>query len=200
MSSNALIVSLELYVDTYQFLESSDPDVVLADGSIIQIIGSATANAGSFQSYGDAFLADTTTGDDVILATSFVGAGGYEADSGYFGFVFANYDITAFPYIYIRFFNTNTFANLMGNPTTLAWGTSAVFQVSDHPIAEDSYVIYMSQDGPLVASETGTFTVIPEPSSISFFALVGGMTWAMRTQILRRRRRDKVIDSGGSDP
>lgn len=193
MTAHALTVSLELYVDFNELVDSGN--TALADGSIIQIIGSSDGTAGFFQPYGDAYLADTTTGNDVILATTYVGAGGYaEAEiPGRFGFVFdGDYDITAFPYVYIRFFNTDNFSSLAGNPTALAWGTSDVFRVDLYPIVEDEiYFIDFSEGGNLVANQTNTFTVIPEPSSISFFALVGGMAIAMRSQLIRRKRRQR---------
>lgn len=205
-TAHALFIILSVEIGHLDDQTAGSP--YLAEGSIIQIIGSADATLGSgginfVEWTPGVYLPNTTVGNDTILATIPVGYGGYGA--GQFLWSIDNYDENAYPYVYIRFFNTNSFLAATG-VFTLAWGTSAVVQVTSTNYYDGfiSQIDFSDLDNngsgvTLPMTQTNSFTVIPEPSAVTFFALMGGMSLAMRRQIMRRRRREK-LDASEDNP
>jgi hypothetical protein len=187
--SFALLTLLNLSVDTNVILDNNGSN--LADGSIIQIVASGDSTAGGFVEYSPGvYLVNTTVGDDVIVGETTIGAGGYSAGSGKFSFTLSSFDDVATPYIYIRFFNTNSFDALLGMPTELVWNESAViFVTNDFGVGD----IDFSAGGNLVANQTNTFQVIPEPGTTSLMAMAGSILLAMQATMARRSRREKKI-------
>jgi len=190
---DAALIWVELYVDMNELVDNNGN--TLADGSLIQIIQSSNSSADGFQTWGSHYIINSTAGDDVILASTTVGAGGVAANDGRF-FWTAELDIDVnSTYFYIRFFDFPA-ANLMDlyfNPSNLYWGTSAVFLAGNYD--SNLYVdIDFAASTNLATSLNNSFVVIPEPSSISFFALVGGLAMAMRSRLRKRARSDSAGD------
>jgi hypothetical protein len=197
-NAHAAVIQLFFYVELNQLVKD-DGVTPLADGSIIQIIQSgADGLANGFQQYGNDYLLDTTTGDDVILATIQSGFNGSEPLSPGNFFVYLEVPSLGFDlsntYFYIRFFDfpLSNVGNLLGVSSNLYWGQSSLFLASDF---DDPFLgtieIEFAPSGDLEASNNDSFTVIPEPSTMSFFALMGGMVVAMRNQMIRRKRRQQ---------
>lgn len=196
-SVKAAQLIVNLYVDLHAMYQQ-DGSTVLADGSYIQIIQSTDAVQDGFGVYGnDHWVITSTQGDDVIIANIPVGLG-YTPDvtgSGLF-FWSSTLDIDVNnTYFYIRFFNypLNNLSQL--GTTNLYWGTSTVYLADTYSDGFSVDIDFSSVSTNLVTSQQHSFVVIPEPSSISFFALVGGMAVAMRSQIARRKRREKLAEA-----
>jgi hypothetical protein len=194
-NAHAALVDLIFYVDTFintdAYLRGQDGNL-LADGSIIQIILSANnGTADGFQMYGSDRLLDTTQGDDVILATI---TSGLDNETGRFYFFMEDVTIDLDnAYFYIRFFDyqLSDLGNLVGVSSNLYWGQSALFMAQSNIFFGGVVEIDFGSNGDLQASTQNSFTVIPEPSTMSFFALMGGMVVAMRNQMIRRKRRQQ---------
>jgi hypothetical protein len=191
LAVNAAFVKATFFVDFNRIVD--DAAVNLPDGSIIQIVASTDGTAGFFQEYTPGvYLANTTTGNDTIIAEARIGDLGYEGTGGgRFGWVDTTFDTTANPYVYIRFFNTNSFDALLGTPTELVWGTSAVVFVDDFVDGLGVADINFASNGNLVANQTNTFQVIPEPGTTSLMAMAGSILLAMQASMARRSRRER---------
>ncbi len=186
MKAAPVIVSL--YVDLNNLVDNAD--ALLAVGSLVQIVQSTDGVADGFQTYGNSWILNSTVGDDTLIAEIPVGYG----DSGagkFFWSAELDIDVNS-TYFYIRFFDylITDVPNLYGNPSNLYWGQSAVYLAgSNFNLSVD---IEFAPTADLGTDSLDSFIVIPEPSSMSFFALVGGMAVAMRSQLIRRKRRQQL--------
>lgn len=189
-AAHALAIDLDLYVSIG--LADETLSQFLTDGMTVQIIISDDATQGAsgagtaddqFSSHGSGnYLASTTQGDDFILATTTIGTGVAGGDGDFYyvisGFDPAVYSLTDPYYIYIRFFNAPP-GGLEGD---LYWGLSTMIEVDSSQNNE----IDLNPDGDLATDKQNNFVVIPEPSSVSFFAMVGGVMWAMRARMRKK--------------
>jgi hypothetical protein len=208
-NANAAIIQVFFAIEDPIFLLDNDGNP-LADGSIIQLIQSgADGLANGFQTYGNDFLLDTTQGDDVILATFTSGYNFFDPSTpltnGNF-FIRAEIDDStdlANTYFYVRFFDfqLSNLGNLQGVSSNLYWGQTALFLATNfYDSFSGTIEIYPgTQTADLRATNNNSFTVIPEPSTMSFFALVGGMAVAMRNQLMRRKRRQELEAAQAAD-
>lgn len=179
----AAIVDLDAYV--LQPILGGDGVTPLADGSWVFIIGSGDSVIDPMMTYGAPatnYIANSTTGDDVILGVVFI-------DSSLGPGTFATtvqYDSSLIDYVYIRFFDTT-------GPLTgmLYWGTSTVFELG---VTLGVSTVQFDQNDQLVATNYNNFVVIPEPSTANLLLLVGGMIWAMRASMGRKKKANKATE------
>lgn len=182
-AARAAIVDLDAYV--LQPILGGDGVTPLADGSWVFIIGSgADGEINPMVMIGTNFIANSTTGDDIIL-------GVVQIDSTFGPGTFATtvqYDSTLVSQVYIRFFDTN-------GPLTgmLYWGTSSLFDLG---VTLGVSTVQFDPDDQLVATNYNHFVVIPEPSTANLLLLVGGMIWAMRASI--QRKKEEAEDETGT--
>lgn len=170
----AAIVDLDALVE-YAILGNSN--IPLADGSWVYIVGSSNNVIDPMEVYGGTnFIADATTGDDVILGAVQINLDNYS--NGTF-FTTVQYDSDQVKYVYIRFFD---FTN---QPITgmVYWGTSTIFQLG---VTLGVSTVAFDQGGQLNATNYNNFVVIPEPNTANLIMLVAGMIWAMRATMRRQ--------------
>ncbi len=178
---------------TYELLDANG--VALADGSIVQIVGSGNQEIGTsgssssgqsaddqFETYGSTnYLADTTLGDDEIIGTVTIGTGG--TDTGLFFTATFEFDDTEFSWFYIRFFDTT------GNPPEAYtnWNNSQMYAGTNHPFGVQ--FIDFAPSATISTVQTNNFVVIPEPASGSLFLLLAGLVWGIRLAMKKPRMK-----------
>ena len=170
VSTHGATISLTIY-NKSELKESTDT-TVLADGSWVMLIGSLDDVIDPMETYGSSYIANSTTGDDVLLSTFRVGDG--VADPGKFS-VNCTFDKALFPNTYLRFFdfaNDNAFS--MTDWGSVYWGTTKVVNVS--AASESDLIDYVknSQD-PHITGTSNNFVVIPEPATAALFVIAGGL-------------------------
>ncbi len=173
--ARAAIVDLDAYV--LNPILGGDGVTPLADGSWVMIIGSGNNVADPMDTWNVTnLIADSTTGDDVILAI-------VQIDSlfgpGTFG-VTVQYDSSVINYVYIRFFEFTNWPIV----NMVYWGTSAVYSLG---VTLGVATVQFDPGGSLVATNYNNFVAIPEPSTANLLLLVGGMIWAMRASMNRKK-------------
>lgn len=152
----------------------------VADGSWIMIIGSVDSIIDPMAQGGNGYIANSVTGDDVIIGMMQVDAGlrgwGVEAAGGF------HIDDSLYNYVYIRVFDS-------AGPLTgdICWGTS---DIVDLPSIQDPGIgnVYFLDVPGFTLTNQDTFVIIPEPSTANLILLVGGIAWAMRTNIRRKKK------------
>ncbi|MCS6771669.1 MAG: hypothetical protein NZ740_06540 [Kiritimatiellae bacterium] len=167
-------VSLDAYV--LNPIYGCDGVTPLADGSWVMIIGSGDNVINPMQTWGPGyFIADSVTGDDIILAIVPIDS---LFGSGTFG-VTITYDSSLVNYVYIRYFDTTNWP--IGG--TVCWGTSKIFAPTVYlGVAE----VRFDPDGSLYSTNVNNFVAIPEPSTANLLVLVGGMILAIRASTKRQ--------------
>ncbi len=174
----AAIVDLDALVE-YSILNNSSAP--LADGSWVYIVGSSNAVIDPMATWGGTnYIANSATGDDVILGAVQINLDNYS--NGTF-FTTVQYDSDQVKYVYIRFFD---FTN---SPITggVYWGTSTIFQLG---VTLGVSTVAFDNGGQLQATNYNNFVVIPEPNTANLIMLVAGMIWAMRTTMRRQGSSD----------
>lgn len=179
-AARAAIVDLDAYVE-FSLMEN-DGVTPLADGSWVAIVGSGDTVQDPMFSYGTNFIADSTTGDDVILG--WVKVGTDVISNGTF-FTTVQYDSLEVQYVYIRFFDT-TNTPIEG---LVYWGTSSIFQLG---VTLGVSTVQFDPGGSLVATNYNNFVVIPEPTTGNLIVLVAGMIWAMRMSMKKDNAKKKA--------
>jgi len=175
----ALIVSLDVYV-AYPLLDEND--IALADGMTVLIVGSSNSVNDGMATYGGTnYLATSTQGDDVLLATITINSNTAGFAGGFFATI--TYDSDQVSYVYMRFFNAPP-GSLTG---MIYWGQSTVVQLG---VTLGVSTVQFDPDGSLKTTNYNNFVVIPEPSTANLFVLVAGMLCAMRTHMRRKELRE----------
>ena len=183
--ARAAIVDLDAYV--LNPILQDDGITPLADGSWVFIIGSSDTNIDPMVSWGTNFIANSVTGDDIILGIvqidSLFGAGTFGTT--------VQYDSTLVNNVYIRFFDTT-------GPLTgmIWWGTSPM--LGPVGVTLGVTTVQFDPDGSLQTDEYDSFVVIPEPSTANLLLLVGGMIWAMRASMARKKEKEEQKTEGES--
>lgn len=171
---HAALLDLDAFV-TFSILdENGDP---LADGALVQIIGSSNALATPTVNAldGTSIVPGAVAGDDVILGE--VRIGDNNTSNGTFAAT-VQYDPDEVNYVYIRYFNwTNYFS-----PSGLVyWGTSAIYELV--PTLGVSRTDFASTDN-IEVQNINNFLTIPEPGTANlmllFLAVVGGIRARMK--------------------
>ncbi|HMP90040.1 MAG TPA: hypothetical protein PJ991_07555 [Kiritimatiellia bacterium] len=181
----ALIVSLDVYVEFALLDENGDP---LADGMTVMVFGSTdNINDGPTLYGGTNVIANSTQGDDILLATITISSNESGIAGGFFATI--TYDSDVVNYVYIRFFNAPPNA-LTG---MIYWGTSAVYQLG---VTLGVSTVNFTPETNLVTDNYNNFVIIPEPSTANLFVMVAGMMWAMRSHM---RKRELVRSAEGEN-
>lgn len=176
--AQAALINLQAYV-TYALL-NNDGTTPLADGSIVQIIGSFDGTIDPIGMQGTN-VTGQTTGDDVILATITI----QSSELGSNGTFFAGdiyFESDEIQYMYIRFYDST------GPLTGLVyWGESVISNATHHQFG----VLEMDFVGNYVATNPGNFnfTAIPEPGTLNFILMWSGMVAAMRASMKREKKK-----------
>lgn len=195
LATRAAIVDLDALVD-FAILKP-DNSTPLADGSWVYIIGSSNNISDPMATWGPSppstnYIANSVTGDDVILGVVQIGYQAVSNNSGTF-YTTVQYDSDQIKYVYIRYFDYTN-----GTITGLVnWGTSAIYQLG---VTLGVSTVGFDPGGSLVASNLNNFVVIPEPSTANLVLLVGGMIWAMRASMRRKRAEDGDEKTEGRAP
>lgn len=183
--ARAAIVDLDAYV--LQPIIGGDGVTPLADGSWVFIIGSTDNVIDPMQTYGGTnYIANSTTGDDVILGVVFIDS---SLGAGTF-YTTVQYESTNINYVYIRYFDTTGALTGM-----LYWGTSSIFELG---VTLGVSTVQFDENGQLFATNYNHFVIIPEPSTANLLLLVGGMIWAMRASMGRKKKTEEVTEGSKS--
>lgn len=179
--AQAALIDLDAMVTYSIYDQLGNP---LADGSVVYIIGSGDGIMDPMNSVGGAsnLVADSTTGDDVILGQITIDSS-QTGSNGTF-FTVLQYESTQVGYVYLRFFD---FTNNVPVTGLVYWGTSAIHQLSPTPTIGVNSVDF-NPNATLVASNLNNFVAVPEPSTANLLILVGGMAWAMRASMKGKTR------------
>ncbi len=177
-SAPAALINLQAYV--MYALVNSDGTMPLADGSLVQIIGSYDAVANDMITFGGGLIAEPT-GDDVLIATITIQSSILSSnDTFYTGdFYFESDEVR---YMYIRFFDSP--GPLVGE---IDWGESPVLNAEGHQFGG----IFMDFTGGYATDNHDNFVVIPEPGTLNMILVWVSMVAAMRTSLRRERDKDK---------
>lgn len=177
-SASAAIINLSAYVTIA--LLNEDGSAPLADGSIVQVIGSYDSIIDPMGSSGGGYLG-TTTGDDLIIATITIDSSQLGSNGTFYvGNLY--YESDDVNYMYLRFFDST-------GPLTglISWGESPVTNVEYD--AFGSIVVEFS--GGYGTTNTDTFTIIPEPNTLSLVMVWSGMLAALKSTMRRREQEKK---------
>ncbi len=176
------LINLQAYV-LYALMNESGT-IPLADGSLVQIIGSEDAVADPMTMLGSNVIS-TVSGDDIVLSTitiqsAMLGSNG----TFYAGNIY--YDSDEIHNVYIRFFDTT-------GPITglISWGQSDLFTADEHQFG----VNFIDFGGIYAATNENNFVVIPEPGTLNLMLVWLGMVGALRASRLREREATRKTGS-----
>ncbi len=162
----------------------------LADGSVVYIVGSVDNVNNGMQAFGPTndLQANTVQGDDVILATVWIGDN-VDPTTGMFQITF-QYEASLANFVYIRFFNTTN------DPVTgfVYYGVSGIQTIPPPSFGVESVVFDPTTN--LVTSVATNFVVIPEPGTANLIVLMAGMAWAMRATVRGRKIAGRATADG----
>ncbi len=175
-AASAAIVNLSAYV--YIALLDQGGTTPLADGSLVQIIGSLDGTIDPMETYGSN-VTGNVTGDDVILTTITINS----ADLGSNGTFYVSnvyYDSDDINYMYIRFYDSP-------GPLTgmIYWGESPITNVEFDAFGS----ILVDFIGGYSTTNHDNFVAIPEPNTLNFIIMWAGMIAAVRSTRRREARQ-----------
>lgn len=181
------LINLQAYI-VYALL-NSDGSAPLADGSIVQIIGSSDAVADPMELYGGAVIAEPT-GDDLLIATITIQSASLGSNGTFFvGDYYYNSDEVN--YMYLRFYDSP--GPLIGE---IAWGQSPITNAGHDQFG----VIEMNFIGGYMTDTTDDFVVIPEPGTLNLLLVWATMVGAMRSSLKREQAKKKKPLPGKQNP
>lgn len=175
-SAHAAIINMTAYV--LSSLYQQDGVTPLADGSIVQIIGSFDNLIDPMEEFGGGYTGNPT-GDDVILATIVIDSTLLGIDGTFYasGIYYNNDDIK---HAFIRFYNSP--GPLEG---LIWWGESPI-----QNIEYDAFgAIFVDFVGGYSTTNQNNFVVIPEPNTLNYFLMWAGMLGALRSSMRREARK-----------
>ena len=188
----AALVDLDALV-TYAIYDNSG-STALANGAVVYIIGSANPTVNPMQIHptgGTNYIANNTTGDDVILGITTINSLNTGSNGTFFTTV--QYESTQINYVYIRFFD---YTNNIPIGGLVYWGNSAIHQLGSPTLGVNS--VDFNPGATLTTSNHNNFVVVPEPSTANLLILVAGMAWAMRASM--KGKRKPGADTGAGLP
>lgn len=182
--SSGAVINLSAYA--YIAFLNFDGTAPLADGSIVQIIGSYDGVIDPMSMAGANYTFQTT-GDDIILATITIDSSQLGSNGTFYvGNIY--YESDDVKNMYVRFYDT-------AGPMTgmIHWGESPMTDVEYD--AHGSIVVDFI--GGYSTTNTGTFVIIPEPSTINLTIVCFGMLAAIRGSLRedKRKARKRIIQS-----
>ncbi|HMP75883.1 MAG TPA: hypothetical protein PKE12_06270 [Kiritimatiellia bacterium] len=175
-SLQAAIINLSAYI--INPLYQQDGFTPLADGSLVQIIGSYDNVIDPMSEVGGG-LTGSPTGDDVILATIVIDSTTLGIDGTFYvsNIYYNNDDIK---HMYIRFYDTT------GPLTGLVyWGESPIQNVEYDAFG----AIFVDFVGGYSTTNQDNFVVIPEPNTMNYFLMWASMLGALRSSMRREARK-----------
>ena len=182
--SRGVTVTLEAYVSYSMYSSNGSPNV-LADGSVVYIMGSQDAVNDGMQEWVNTgsptgFIANSTLGDDVYIGQVRVDSAMLAGGTFYAGpFMF---DSTLVNYLYIRIFDTNGVPQGYHN-----WAASDVYSGTDYdPQAPVVYVDF-NPDNNLSTTNYSYFYVVPEPGTAQLLMLTAGLAFGFRSCFVKKR-------------
>jgi hypothetical protein len=175
-AAHAAIINMTAYVLVSLFQQ--DGVTPLADGSIVQIIGSYDGVIDPMQEYGNG-VTGFPTGDDVILATIVIDSTTL-GSNGTFYVSNVYYDNDDIKHAYIRFYNSP--GPLEGD---IYWGESPIQNIEYDAFGS----IFVDFGGGYSTTNLSTFYVIPEPNTLNYFLMWAAMLGALRASTKREARK-----------
>lgn len=169
-------INLSAYV--YIALLDETGTTPLADGSIVQIIGSYDSIIDPIGTSGTN-VTGSTTGDDVILATIAINSANL-GSNGTFYVSNIFYESDDIKNMYIRFYDTTN--SLVG---MISWGESPMTNVEYDAFGS----IVVDFIGGYSATNQNSFVVIPEPNTMSFILMWVGMVAALKSTMRQEGRK-----------
>ncbi len=190
--ARAAIVDLDAFISMPAL--GCDGTTPLADGSWVYIIGSTDNIIDPMQQYGGGdYIANSTTGDDVILGIVQIFSIPV-AFPDYQNIFNTNvkYESDDINYVYVRFFDAT-------GPLTgmLCWGESDIFELG---ITAGVSQVQFDQDNQLITTHTNNFVIIPEPGTANLIFLVGGMILALKASMGSKKKSKTDDDTPSTDP
>ncbi len=177
-SASAAIINLSAYVTLA--LLNADGSAPLADGSIVQIIGSYDDVIDPMSTAGGGYTGGTT-GDDIIIATITINSTQLGSNGTFYvGNLY--YESDDINYMYLRFFDST-------GPLTglISWGEAPITNVEYDAFGS----ILVEFTGGYGTTNTGTFTIIPEPNTLNLLMVWTGMIAALKSSMRKEARKKK---------
>lgn len=177
-------IFLEITGGLFSDISGNSP---LVDGSVVYVIASDDNTADGMVEFGGAFIADSTQGDDLLVARIKLDSAtiGDSADSGtHLQVVSATYDPATFTpnFVYLRFFNT-----LIEPPSgeDIPWGETSVIALE--PFFGMSLATFSNK---YETTNTSNFVVIPEPGTLNLILLAGGLLYGLyfRQRVAKQKK------------
>lgn len=158
-----------LFVNITQPLLDGDGNA-LADGSVIYVIASIDSTADGMSSWGDSLIANSTQGDDVIIATLILDSSTTGVPGTMTAFIPDAFDNSVYNFLYLRFFDYQGSPPPVGDD--IAWGETP-------PQGYTNFfgTAIMNVPGDQVHA-TNNFIIIPEPGTLPL-VLVAGLLLAL---------------------
>ncbi len=178
-------VNLILHITTP--LTEADGTTPLQDGSVVYLIGNQSGNVNPMETFGDALIANSTTGDDILVAQLVVDSSG-TAGAGTIFTSISGVDVSQIDYFYLRFFDYQDSAPPTGEG--IPWGTTVPEQYT-----EDFGLAFFDTEGAPI-TRTNDFIVIPEPGTMHLFVAAGLLLALLGAR--RERTAKKPLPSRGT--
>lgn len=176
-TAQGAIINLQAYI-LYALL-NNDGTTPLADGSMVQIIGSSDSVADPMLMSGTNATGFTTS-NDTILATITIQSSALGSNGTFFvGDYYFNSDEVK--YMYLRFYDT-TNSTLTG---MVYWGQSPITNAQHDQFG----VLEMDFIGGYLATNLNNFVVIPEPGTMNLIFVWVSMVAAMRASMKRDQQK-----------
>ncbi|HMP74135.1 MAG TPA: hypothetical protein PKE55_12810 [Kiritimatiellia bacterium] len=179
-STSAALINLNAYV-SFSLLQE-DEATPLADGSIVQIIGSFDDIIDPMETFGGTNVTGGTTGDDIILATVVINSSQLGSNGTFFvsNIFFETDDIN---FMYLRFYNS------VGPLTGLIyWGQTVMTNINH----DEFGVVEVDFVGNYSTTNVNNFVIIPEPSVFKYVLIGCVGFW-----FVRRRQREAASPQTG---
>ncbi len=177
-SASAALINLQAYV--LYALMNNDGAMPLADGSLVQIVGSYDAIADPMSTLGTN-ITGQVTGDDLILATITIQSS-ILASNGTFYTGDYYFESDEVRYMYLRFYDTP-------GPVTgqVYWGQSPVTNAEHNQFGG----LFMDFVGGYATTNSNNFLVIPEPGTLNLLLVWVGMVAGIRASMKREQQKMK---------
>jgi hypothetical protein len=165
------VVLIEL--DIFTFYES-DGTTPLAIGSTFYLIASDSATPSNPQSFGDAFIANSTASNEVLIASLTLNGAPFfnpspEDGEHYQELIVDAALLTGMTHLYVRFFDYQSGLQVVGS--NIYWGTTAAIDLTINSVGGFDFAEAYFDD--TSATNQANFIAIPEPGTFGLVALAG---------------------------
>ena len=177
-SASSALINLQAYI--LYALVNNDGTMPLADGSLVQIIGSYDAIANPMETYGSSLIAEPT-GDDLIIATITIQSSILSSNGTFYSGAYY-YQSDEVRYMYLRFYDSP--GPLVGD---IYWGQSPVTNAEHDQFGG----LFMDFVGGYATDHEDNFVVIPEPGTLNLMLVWATTIAAMRSSVKRGQKKPK---------